>query len=313
MAGAGEAVGPDDRVEGTGCADGCVEGTGEGADGDNATGEELAGATFGASGGGDVSRGVHAMTVSRAQAPRTRGLRMRGIMPVFDPLGPFLSSEVSFAHGTLLRMKIAGCLALLALAACSKGSFEGEITMKTTSATAPANEILVKTNGDNLRFERNGVGEKSHGLFDPATSKVLFFLDAQKVYMEMDFSKPTATPNTNPDTATASKTGKTDTVAGYECELWSAQDASGKRSEVCIAKGIAYFDVGSLRPGGQGAVSPMAKEFRDSKSFPLRSVEYDKDGKELTRMEVTKIEKKKLEPATFAMPTDYKKIDAPAR
>jgi hypothetical protein len=72
---------------------------------------------------------------------------------------------------------------------------------------------------------------------------------------------------------------------------------------VCIAQGIAFFDMGSMKGGG-GA---LGKELREKKLFPLRSVEYDATGKEISRMQVTKVEKKSLDDSEFAVPKDYAK------
>jgi len=206
---------------------------------------------------------------------------------------------------------LAGLTALSA-SACSKGfgpGFEGEITMHTQSPGQPGSDLVVKTKGDKLRFDmKTPTGQDAYSIFDPAMNKVTMVMDSQKTYMDMDFSKPSAQPSTNPDTSTVTKTGKHETIAGTDCEDWTATDASGKRSEVCVAQGI-YFDIASLSGKGSGAV---AKDLKEKKLFPLKSVDYDAKGTELTRMEVTKIEKKKLDDSQFAVPADYKKMDLPS-
>ncbi len=78
---------------------------------------------------------------------------------------------------------------------------------------------------------------------------------------------------------------------------------------MCVTSGLAFFDLSSLRPGGGGAPVGLAKEFKDKKSFPLKSVEYDASGKEISRMVVTKIEKKPEAAALFEVPADYKKLE----
>ena len=110
--------------------------------------------------------------------------------------------------------------------------------------------------------------------------------------MDLDFNRSSGAPqaNTSLDTANIDKSGKHETIAGIDCEDWTAKDPSGKRSEVCIAQGIVAFDFSALKGGG---TSTLGKELREKKLFPLRSVEYDKEkGKELSRMEVTKVEEK---------------------
>lgn len=217
-----------------------------------------------------------------------------------------------------MRRSLAVVLAA-ALLGCSRPSsltlsaFEGEITMRTKLATgAPPQDMVVKTKGDKLRFDMTGAGaQPTHVVLDPKGGKLLLVIDAQKTYFDMDFSAPSAQPSTNPTTSAATATGTHRQVAGYDCEEWKVTDASGKRSDVCMAQGIAFFDPTSLRPGAQHAESPLARKFRENKSFPLESVDYDAQGKELSRMDVVKIDKKSLDDSEFAVPADYKRMQMP--
>lgn len=196
---------------------------------------------------------------------------------------------------------------------CSKthglgSDFEGAVTMHTTAGGA-STDLIVKAKGDKLRFDmKSPQGEPMHGVYDPKANKVVLYSDATKTYMDWNSSAPSASPNTDPGTSGVTKTGNHETIAGVDCEDWTVKDPTGKHTELCIAEGIAYFDPASLRPGSSGATSPLAKEFRDKKSFPLRSVEFDAAGKELSRMEVTKIEKQTVDDATFAVPPGFTKV-----
>jgi hypothetical protein len=191
--------------------------------------------------------------------------------------------------------------------------FEGVITMHTTSSHGTAQDLVIETKNERMRFDMTGPkGEVTHAIFDPQANKITVLMDAAHAYMDMDFSKPTSPqPNTSPDTSSVTKTGKHETIAGYDCEDWSVKDPSGKRSDVCIAQGIAFFDIGSMRPGAETQPQWM-KEFREKKYFPLRSVEFDATGKEISRMEVTKIDKKSLDASLFVVPPDYKKFEMPS-
>jgi hypothetical protein len=200
--------------------------------------------------------------------------------------------------------------ALALLPGCKKGfgsDFEGEITMKTQRGSVAAT-LVIKAKADKLRFDTTTMdGKTASALYDPQTNKVTALLDTQKAYMDMDFSSPSAAPNVEAENAKIDKTGKKEKIAGVECEVWIAKDPSGKRSEVCIAEGLAFFDLEGLRHGA----GPWNKELKDKKMFPLRSVDYDAGGKEITRSEVTKIEPKKLDDALFQVPKDYTKLAAP--
>jgi Domain of unknown function (DUF4412) len=200
---------------------------------------------------------------------------------------------------------------------CSKthglgSDFEGAVTMHTTNAGAAGTDMVVKAKGSKLRADmKSPQGDPMHVVYDSKENKAVLFSDTTKTYLDWNSSAPSASPNTDPGTSTVTKSGNHETIAGFDCEDWSVKDANGKHSELCIAEGIAYFDPSSLRPGSSGATSPLAKEYRDKKSFPLRDVEYDAAGKETSRMEVTKIEKQSVDDALFAIPADFKKVALP--
>jgi Domain of unknown function (DUF4412) len=205
-------------------------------------------------------------------------------------------------------------LAGFAVAGCARSlaSFEGEITMHSTDARGVAHDLVVETMGGKLRFDATGAGGKPvHAVFDPAQSRVVLYLDSEQAYFDLDFAKPGAAPSTDPQSSTATKSGGTKTIAGYECESWAVADATGKRSDVCIAHGIAFFDVSVLRTGGTGPESATARRFREDKSFPLESVDFDAAGRELSRTEVTKIEKKPIDDSRFDVPQGYRRVERP--
>lgn len=202
---------------------------------------------------------------------------------------------------------------LLLVSSCSKGlgkDFEGEITMQVKGASG-AQTMVVKAKSDKLRFESSANGKPMVALFDPMKNKVTLLMDDQKAYMDMDFSSPSAPkPNVDAAKATAEKTGKSDKVAGVSCEEWRVGDPSGKHTEVCLADGLAFFNLAGVQ-SGWGGDDPFAKQLREKKQFPLRSIDFDAGGKETSRTEVTQIEKKKLDDALFEVPQGYAKLNLP--
>jgi hypothetical protein len=134
-------------------------------------------------------------------------------------------------------------------------------------------------------------------------------LDAQKMAMDMDLGAPGApAPNTDSRTSAVEKTGKKETIAGLTCEDWVVKDPSGSRTETCVVQGLAFLDLDTLRHGNNG--SSWSREMRANKTFPLRSVEYDSSGKELSRAEVTAVTREKLDDALFQVPATYTHIPA---
>jgi hypothetical protein len=208
-------------------------------------------------------------------------------------------------------------LALTSLSACSNNgfgsNFEGEVVMKTTRATGPAGTMTIKAKGDDLRIEiPTPDGKVAAAIYSAKQNKMSVLLDAQKMAMDMDMGAPGApTPNTDSKTSAVEKTGKSETIAGVTCDDYVVKDPSGTRTETCVAKGLPYLDLDALRHGG--ATSSWSRDMRANKTFPLRSVEYDASGKELSRAEVTSVTKEKLDDALFQVPADYKHVAAPTR
>jgi Domain of unknown function (DUF4412) len=162
------------------------------------------------------------------------------------------------------------------------------------------------------------VGGKAYGIYDGPAKKAYLVMDAQKQAILFDLNKtgesmksmgsrghPTmpggATPPAKPPPK-VTKTGKTDKVAGYECELWDITDETSKAT-LCIAEeGISWFSIPMV---GAPAEYAWMAELMDGKHFPLRAVAFDKAGVETGRIEVTKIEKKTEPDAMFEVPAGY--------
>ena len=123
-------------------------------------------------------------------------------------------------------------------------------------------------------------------------------------------SGPRGVPTAAPSKPTSiTNTGKKDTVAGYQCDIWEII-SDAKKSDICFAEGITWVDVSSL-----GISSPelsFAAIATEANHFPLRVVGYNAAGAEDMRMEATKIEKKTLPDTDFVPPADYKVIDMAA-
>jgi hypothetical protein len=191
--------------------------------------------------------------------------------------------------------------------------FEGAITMHTTG-THGVTEILFLTKGGKLRVDVPGHdGQLAHGIIDPAAKTIVVLMDSQKLAMQM----PIPTPGATSAVATASKTGKVtrtgkhETVAGYDCEDWEITHETGKRESACVAEGLSFFDLSTMA-GTVGGVSPSwVDELRERGGFPLRTIETDPAGKEISRMEVTKIEKKPIDAANFTVPAAYHLMQMP--
>jgi hypothetical protein len=190
-----------------------------------------------------------------------------------------------------------------ALSFVSGGPFEGEITMNTTNAGKPPQTIVYMVKGTKIRFNTpatTGPGDGGYVIFDGPAKKMTSVSDAQKTAFVMDMNQiggSLEAPGPGMNKATIDKTSKTDTVAGYSCEIWKVKEDNGDAGELCIAKGIAFPMTTRAMGGWMGQLG---------ESFPLRVVISDPSDKEKTRMEVTKIDKKSLDASQFEVPAGYK-------
>jgi len=181
------------------------------------------------------------------------------------------------------------------------GPFEGEITMNATDPGKPMKTITYEVKGNKMRFETpDSAGPMSGGyvLFDTTGKKITAVNDTKKTAMVMDMGAlqgmAPGAPPAGPK-PTVEKTGKMDSVAGYSCEQWKISDPNGEHSDVCVAKGISFPAMGRHA----GWMSSLED------GFPLRAVSFDTAGKEKSRMEVTKIDKKSLDDKMFQVPAGY--------
>ena len=210
----------------------------------------------------------------------------------------------------------AGSLALL-------DGFEGEIALSakgklaSSAATGPTNFTMLVKDGkfrvavpESLTATR-GLGT-AYLLVTPAEKKLYAVLDAKKQAVLIDLDKLSAQAKAlsqsraqpKPGAAPAAelqKTGKTETVAGYKCEVWHVVQAKSV-ADVCVAEqGTSWFH---LPLSGAPAEYAWASELADGKHFPLRFVSSD-NGVEQGRIEVTSIQKKALAASDFEVPAGY--------
>jgi hypothetical protein len=215
------------------------------------------------------------------------------------------------------------------------GSFEGEIDAlakdsKPGSTPTPLS-VLVKTGM--IRFDipekvaaKSGagtmLGHDAYVIVNSTTKKLSIVSDAQKQVILVDLNtsgetfkglggsppphhgSPSA-PEKTPTTVT--KTGKSDTVAGYKCEIWDVA-SDHREGSVCVAQqGVSWFHIPMT---GIPTEHLWMTELLDGQHFPLRFVGFQKDGvTEESRLEITKIDKRVLPASQFEYPPTYRVID----
>lgn len=208
-------------------------------------------------------------------------------------------------------------------------TFEGEITLNVTGRGAKGGPraMVFGIKKPKLRIDTVApsggeaalVAGSGSIVVDPPAKKAYALVPKEKKAIVFDFEKmkamrsvpggpgykglPTSAPTTPP---TVEKTGKTDVVAGYKCDVWKIT-SDKQRGEVCVAEGITWIDLGDI--GWSSPEVAIAAVASDANRFPLRVVSFDAAGAEELRMEATKIDKKALDEARFAVPADYQLLD----
>jgi hypothetical protein len=218
-----------------------------------------------------------------------------------------------------------GAAAQAAAAAPSMSDFEGDITIssKSTKEKRQIPPIVLTVKGTKLRFDlpegmegAPKMGEHAYAIADTTTKKVDMVMDDQKMVMEMDLAnmgdqlkkmKPRGAEPENKTPPKVTKTGHTDTVAGITCEDWDITSEKGERGRVCVAgTSTSWLSIPSL---GLSPEQAWAKELFDGQHLPLRMIRYDAAGAEENRLEVTRLERKPVSDATFAIPAGYRTMD----
>lgn len=197
--------------------------------------------------------------------------------------------------------------ATLAASSVRAQEFEGVITVHmagTQRDGTPMPDVEYMARGGKMRINARSPMGNVGIIAVPAEKKVYMLMDAQSMYMEQPFNLTSAGAS-NAAAPTVKRTGKKETIAGYECEHITITD-NGNTNDVCMARGLGPFlSPSSAVPGAQ--LSGWQKALVDDGGFPLKVSRADGT----TQMEVTKIEKKRLSDKLFTVPDNYNKMDMP--
>lgn len=205
---------------------------------------------------------------------------------------------------------VAGILALTLSGAAFAQSFEGVIEFKQQSTTDTVNRIYY-VKGDKVRIDEIGtISKKVEGsyIIDLTANTMTALSHARKIYFDQT---PVGTTPTGRGEVIKTKNSKT--IHGYKCREYIVTNkednikisfwmAAGKFDFFSkMMKLLKRKDRHSLYYVQMGGVEGM---------FPFLSTETTLDGKERSRMEVTKIEKKTVDAKRFEIPAEYtKRVD----
>lgn len=212
------------------------------------------------------------------------------------------------------RLMLACALSGGTIGVAAAGGFEGTILMKDTSGGEVSTQKFT-FKGDRLRVEEAGPHADGSAIIMDGQHRESFILDPdEQAYFPFPWPSQTKEEAAREaQDVVVTKTGKRDKVAGYACDLYVERDKTdGSTTELCIAKGLGTPALFGLT-GGDSAIASLLPSWlgdmvKDG-AFPLRGIERDKSGKELSRFEATKIEAKRLDDALFAPPKGYRRMN----
>jgi hypothetical protein len=214
-----------------------------------------------------------------------------------------------------LRLPLLAASAVLALSASdarAQRDFEGVITMRVAAGTPQqgprAQELEYLVRGRKLRMNMAGAPGGMAILALPAEKKLFMLMSAQNAYMEVPMQEGAAEAQAMAQGADVkvTRTGRKETIAGYECEhiLVTSQKET---ADICMARGLGSYvnPMSAMRAGSE----PAWQKMLSNEGFPLRVT--GPDG--VVAMEVTKVEKKRLDNALFSVPEHYSRMQVPQR
>jgi hypothetical protein len=244
----------------------------------------------------------------------------------------------SFVLASLLLLSTTSCKKLFSLGKGDGGAagsgilstlatlvgFEGEIDMNIDMGVAGAAvgmagmTVNMKIKGDRVRIERSvpGVPSSLTGatIIDGGKKKSYMLMPATKEYMvtELEVAMTTATTGTPAaPKPVITKTGRSDKVAGYACDIVTVTTAgTGERTEFCMSKGLTLFGMGMGPFSSFGKGSGYDEVFKEG--FPLRIEVFDPSGARTMKAEATRIEKKQEPDSEFEVPVGYTEMSMPS-
>jgi hypothetical protein len=202
------------------------------------------------------------------------------------------------AFGFVMLLAFAG---LTPITGAQGQGFEGVVTFQTPEG----HNLRYYAGHSKVRMEMSAQGHDMTMLIDPATRVMDMVMPQQQMYMEMPLSHLNVDSIAESKHAKATKTGKTDVVAGHPCEYWKVQGENGETADVCLASDLGTFF--AFRNPMQRGAAPAWEGLGGENRFPLK-VLANKNGKVETVLEATSIEQKKLDPSLFSIPSSYHKM-----
>lgn len=166
-------------------------------------------------------------------------------------------------------------------------------------------------------------GGEMASILDLEKQEVTTLMVQQRMYMVMKLrdggpksGPPVGGKADEPTEPPFKATGKSETIAGRKAEQWvSTRD--GGLTELWLTEGMGEFMNAPAGPGGPGSRARAAaawEQFAKGKGmFPLRMLSRDRAGGPVTtKLEVTRIDERRISDDRFVPPPGFQKFEVPA-
>ena len=208
-----------------------------------------------------------------------------------------------------LRVVPVAVLLCLPATVTAQDRFEGVVTAAMSAVGARGGMATYAVKGDRLRMDMTGeTGTQITVLHDRSKALNVMLVHERKMVLDVT-SMQGAKAAAAAKKPTMTLTGKKETIAGRECEHALVKSDDGSQLDVCLAKGMGEFVMGSGSAGGSSPALASTSEVLSklgADAFPLKVMDV-KTGAVVFL--VRKIEKRSLDDALFAIPDGYQKID----
>ena len=203
--------------------------------------------------------------------------------------------------------------------AAAQGGFEGVVTYEIHGAKAPAT-MTISSKGTKARMEMSASqapGGNMVILVDGTANTRTVLIPTMKKYMVVPPSAGTGNAAEMPK-YTATKTGKTETVAGETCQvihLTTVRAGKTEEGDACVGKGVGFnTQILDALAGGRGsAMDASMSSLRDAigPGNGLLKMTTIKDGQPEVAVVATKIERTTVSDDQFVPPAGYTVMQMP--
>jgi len=222
----------------------------------------------------------------------------------------------------LLRLLAVSTLVLTSLSSYAADAFEGKISLAMSGEKKGRSQNLdYSVKGKKLRMDMTAEGNQVATIIDMEKLEMIMLMSDQKMYMVHSIKQPVeqAAEKVAKNNTDIEVTGKTETILGYKCNQVLVKD-KGTITECWLAEGLGAFQgLGGGQGGGGGMfggkksanAAKWEEALKGKEGFPLRVISRDSKGKEVYKMEATKVEPGKLPDSLFLPPAGYEKFQMP--